>query len=51
MNGADNPLAIWPQAASHVAVQADYLILAFTALTLLLNGLLLVQMAGVTLRV
>ena len=37
MNGADNPLAIWPQAASHVAVQADYLILAFTALTLLLT--------------
>ena len=37
MNGADNPLAIWPQAASDVAVQADYLILAFTVVTLLLT--------------
>lgn len=37
MNGADNPLAIWPQGASLMASQADYLILAFTALTLLLT--------------
>ena len=37
MNGENNPLAIWPQSASHVAAQADYLILAFTVVTLLLT--------------
>ena len=37
MNGESNPLAIWPQAASQAASQADYLILAFTAVTLLLT--------------
>ncbi len=37
MNGADNPLAIWPQAASSAAHQADYLILCFTLITLLLT--------------
>ena len=37
MNGADNPLAIWPEAASAAASHADYLILAFTAITLLLT--------------
>ncbi len=37
MNGEGNPLAIWPQAASHAAGQADYLILAFTVVTLLLT--------------
>ena len=37
MNGAANPLAIWPPAASASAVEADHLILAFTVLTLLLT--------------
>lgn len=37
MNGETNPLAIWPQAASAPAGQADYLILAFTVITLLLT--------------
>ena len=37
MNGENNPLAIWPEAASHAAVQADYLILSFTVVTLLLT--------------
>ena len=37
MNGEDNPLAIWPQAASSAAHQADYLILSFTIVTLLLT--------------
>ena len=37
MNGEGNALQIWPQAASHAAGQADWLILAFTAVTLLLT--------------
>src|SRR5689334_10259149 len=37
MNGAGNPLAIWPAAASASAVEADHLILSFTVLTLLLT--------------
>ncbi len=37
MNGTDNALAIWPEAASVAATHADYLILAFTAITLLLT--------------
>ena len=37
MNGEGNPLAIWPQAASHAASQADYLILGFTVVTLMLT--------------
>ena len=36
MNPGDYPLAIWPAAASASAVQTDYLIWAFTLLTLLL---------------
>ncbi len=37
MNGAANPLSIWPQAASASAVETDHLILSFTVLTLLLT--------------
>ncbi len=37
MNGAGNPLAIWPAAASGSAVQTDYLILAFTVVILFLT--------------
>jgi cytochrome c oxidase subunit 2 len=37
MNGAGNALEIWPQAASRAAVHADYLILGFTVVTLLLT--------------
>ena len=37
MNGDSNALAIWPQAASSAAHQADYLILCFTVVTLLLT--------------
>ena len=37
MNGEGNPLAIWPQAASLAARHGDYLILAFTVVTLLLT--------------
>ena len=37
MNGEGNPLAIWPEAVSHAARQGDYLILAFTVVTLLLT--------------
>ena len=37
MNGEGNPLAIWPEAASHAARHGDYLILAFTVVTLLLT--------------
>jgi cytochrome c oxidase subunit 2 len=36
MNPADYPLALWPAAASAAAVDTDHLILAFTALTLVL---------------
>lgn len=36
MNPADQSLALWPAAASAGAVNTDYLILAFTALTLVL---------------
>ena len=37
MNPQQSALALWPAAASSVAVEADYLILAFTVLTLLLT--------------
>ncbi len=37
MNGTGNALDIWPQAASRAAVHADYLILGFTVITLLLT--------------
>jgi cytochrome c oxidase subunit 2 len=41
MNGAPGPaqypLLLWPQAASHAAVHVDWLIFAFTAVTLLLT--------------
>ena len=37
MNGAGNPLDIWPAAASASAVETDYLILAFTVVILLLT--------------
>lgn len=37
MSGDSSALAIWPQAASAAAGQADYLILAFTVVTLLLT--------------
>jgi len=36
MNPADYPLALWPPSASASAVETDYLILAFTVLTLML---------------
>ena len=38
MNPSDYPLALWPAAASASAVQTDWIILAFTALTLLLTA-------------
>ena len=37
MNGAGNPLDIWPAAASASAVESDYLILAFTIVILFLT--------------
>ncbi len=37
VNGAQNPLALWPASASANAVEVDYIILAFTAVTLLLT--------------
>ena len=37
MNGENNPLAIWPEAASPAASSADHLIIAFTIVTLLLT--------------
>ena len=37
MNGAGNPLDIWPAAASASAVESDYLILAFTLVILFLT--------------
>ncbi len=36
MNPADYPLALWPPSASASAAETDYLILAFTVLTLML---------------
>ena len=38
MNPSDYPLALWPPAASASAVQTDWIILAFTLLTLLLTA-------------
>ena len=38
MNPSDYPLALWPPAASASAVQTDWIILAFTVLTLLLTA-------------
>jgi cytochrome c oxidase subunit 2 len=38
MNPSDYPLALWPPAASASATETDYIILAFTVLTLLLTG-------------
>ena len=38
MNPSDYPLALWPASASASAVQTDYLILAFTVLTVLLTA-------------
>ena len=37
MNPSDYPLALWPSSASASAVETDYIILAFTVLTLLLT--------------
>ncbi|MDQ2804370.1 MAG: cytochrome c oxidase subunit II [Pseudomonadota bacterium] len=37
MNPADYPLALWPPSASASAAETDYIILAFTVLTLLLT--------------
>ena len=50
MNGAGNALAIWPQAASASAVEADHLILAFTVLTLFLTVPIFVAITWFALR-